>query len=371
MRKICIDVQSAIAQRAGVGRYTKLLVEHLDAGSTDHELLLFYFDFRRKGQPVRIHSAREKAVRWCPGGLAQQAWKRIGFPPFDWFSGKADLYHFPNFVIPPLRTGKKVSTIHDVSFLRYPEFAEKKNLDYLRAKIPDTVARADAIITVSQFSAAEIQELLGVDGDRVHVTHLGISSDLKAPAPDVIQQVKQRHALERPYVLFVGTVEPRKNIPFLVDMFEQMQGFDGDLVICGMRGWRSDPILERIRTSKRADRIRWLEYIPDAELPALYAGAELFVMASTYEGFGLPPLEAMACGTPVLSSRGGSLPEIVGGAGTLLADYDAGLWAETALRIICDRDTHTRMSEAGRNHAATFTWSKTAGATWKVYESLL
>ena len=314
--------------------------------------------------------AGQRAVHWCPGRLARAAWKTFGWPPFERFAGKADLYHFPNFVLPPLGAGRSVVTIHDLSFLRFPDFAEKRNLAYLSARIPDTVRRADAILTDSLFSAGEICERLNADPERVFAVHLGIDERFAPPPAGKIQAVRRELGLDRPYLLTVGTLEPRKNVPFLVDVFENLPDFDGDLVVAGRRGWKDGPILERLHESSRAGRIRVLEDVDDGQLPALYAGASLFVLASFYEGFGFPPLEAMACGTPVLSSAGGSLPEVLGNAAIVLNSFDADLWSGEARRILSDTALRTSLVERGRARAAAYNWERTAAETWAVYRKV-
>jgi glycosyltransferase involved in cell wall biosynthesis len=368
-----VDIQSAVSQRAGVGRYTRNLVEHLaPIMSPADDLDLFYFDFHRRGLDFPCTGAHQNPVRWVPGKYVQQAWKRLQWPPFDWFSGKADLYHFPNFTIPPLTQGKKIVTIHDMSFLRYPEFSEKKNLDYLSTFIHDTVRRADAIITVSEFSRKETSELLGLDPAQIFATPLGITPGCTRPTAEQISKTRRQLKLDRPYLLSVGTLEPRKNIPFLIEMFEQLSEFDGDLVIAGMKGWKVEPILECMNSSSRKDRIRYLEFVPDGDLFSLYAGAELYVMTSFYEGFGLPPLEAMACGTPVVSSTGGSLPEMLtGSASVLIPGFDASVWAGTVTNLLNDTDRRNQLAKHAPAHAARFSWRDTALKTLDVYRKVL
>lgn len=362
-----MDIQSAIAQRAGVGRYTKALAEHMGPLSGDDELRLFYFDFRRRGVPFPTPHSLQRSVTWCPGRLAQKAWKTLDLPPFDWFAGQADLYHFPNFVIPPLRRGRAVVTIHDVSFLRFPEAAEPANLRYLNAQIRKTVDRADCILTDSEFSAREMAELLDVPPDRIRAVPLGLTPNMLPPPPEAVAAQRTALKLDRPYVLFVGTFEPRKNIPFLVDSFERMTGFDGDLVLAGMRGWSYEPILDRIRQSPQRRRIHYLEYVDERQLPALYAGAELFVFPSLYEGFGFPPLEAMQCGTPVLSSRRGSLPEVLGEAAAYASIEDPAAWAAAAEDLLNDDARRDALRRAGQEQAGRYRWERTAQETWNVY----
>ena len=280
------------------------------------------------------------------------------------------MYHFPNFIRPPLTRGKSVVTIHDVSFLRHPETTERKILAYMTGQIHQTARQADAIITDSYFSGREIEELLGVSPDRIFPIHLGLPEPRALPDRDAAGMELEALGLDRPFLLFVSTLEPRKNIPFLVELFEHMTEFDGDLVIAGMKGWKYEPILERIRTSRRAEHIRYLDYVSDRQLGALYRKASLFVFPSIYEGFGFPPLEAMQAGCPVLSSPAGSLAEVLGDAASLVEGYDAAEWADRAQSLIGDHSKRDRLIQQGLEQVTRFDWRETAKSTWDVYRSL-
>ena len=358
--RVCVDIQAAVAQRAGVGRYAKKLVEHLGplAGPED-ELRLFHFDFKRRGRPFPVDGATWRACGWLPGRWVQQSWKRFGLPAFDRFAGPADLYHFPNFVLPPLRPGRRsVVTIHDLSFLRVPETMEPRNLAFQEAKLRETVRRADAIITDAAAIADEVAELLDTPRARVHPIHLGI--DIEAPAPGTVAALRRRLDLPRPYLLHVGTLEPRKNHQFLFDVFESLADFDGDLALAGMEGWKCDGILARVAANPR---IRHLRYVPDADLPALYAGAEALVYPSRYEGFGFPPLEALACGTPVVSSPEGSLAEVLGPAARLVPAFDRDAWVDAVRGVLHSPPDPAR----GLAWTRRYRWEDTARATWDIY----
>ena len=346
-------------------------MEHLDRRVTADELTLFYFDFQRRGFPIPVRAARTRAVHWCPGAIAQKTWTYLNAPAFEWFAGKADLYHFPNFIMPPLGCGKAVVTIHDMSFVRHPEFAEHKNLANLRARIPQTAQRADAIITISRFSAGEIESLLGVPREKIHPIPLGIGAEFVPASEDAVASMRETFSLAKPYLLFVGTLEPRKNIEHLVSTFEALTDFDGELVLVGRRGWKWEPIFARIEASALRDRIRVIENATDDQLPAIYSGAELFVMASHYEGFGFPPLEAMACGTPVVSSAGGSLPEAVGDAARVLQGFAVPEWAEALSALLGDSGERARLRHLGQARAKTFRWELTAERTWALYQEVM
>lgn len=368
--RVCLDIQAALGQRAGVGRYARELARHLPAAAGEgDEVRGFCFDFSRKGTAEAAPGLVVKACRWCPGRVAQQLWKRAGWPPYPAFAGEADVYHFPNFIRPPMgrSRAKTVVTIHDVSFLRMPETTEEKNLAWLRAGIFKTAREADAILTDSEFSAREICETLDVPPEKVSATWLGLPPLAEAEDGAEAARLRAEMGLTRPYLLMVGTLEPRKNIPFLVKVFEEMRGFDGDLALVGGLGWKTEPILEAIAGSKRTDRIKRLSHIPDAALAAAYAGASAFVFPSRYEGFGLPPLEAMARGTPVVCARNSSLPEVLGDAAEWVDGWDAREWAARVEAVVASDSRRAELRAAGLARAKLFRWEDTARKTWNVY----
>ena len=369
--KVCMDIQAALGQRAGVGRYVRELLAHLGPEAGGDELSAFYFDFKRTGLDAPPPGVALRACRWLPGRLAQAAWKRVGYPPYDWFAGRADLYHFPNFIRPPLSRGRKsVVTIHDVSFLRMPETTEAKNLAWLTAEIFHTAERADAILTDSHFSAREIVELLRVPESKVFPVWLGLPPFGPPPSPEESGRLRRDLGLTKPYLLMVGTIEPRKNIPFLVNVYEALAEFDGDLVLAGGLGWKTEATLKAIADSPRAAGIRMLRHMDDRQLSALYAGASVFTFPTRYEGFGFPPLEAMGRGAPVVSARNSSLPEVLGNAAEWVDGYDAEEWAETIRAVLGDSARAARLRAAGFEQAKKFTWEETARKTWGVYRSL-
>ena len=370
--KVCMDIQAALGQRAGVGRYVRELLGHLGAEAGGDQLAAFFFDFKRMGLDASPPGVELRRCRWMPGRVAQALWKRIGFPPYEWFAGAADLYHFPNFIRPPLGYGRKsVVTIHDVSFLRMPETTEEKNLAWLSAEIQATAAKADAILTDSQFSAREIVELLRVPEEKVFPVWLGLPTFGPPPAPEAVAAVRQALGLEKPYLLMVGTIEPRKNIPFLVKIYEALRDFDGDLVLAGGLGWKTGPTLSAISNSPRKGGIKMLKHLSDAQLSALYAGAAAFVFPTRYEGFGFPPLEAMGRGTPVISARNSSLPEVLGDAAEWVDGFDAENWADRIRTVLGDSARRSKLRVAGLAQAAKFTWEETARQTWAVYRRIV
>jgi len=366
----CVDIQAAVGRRTGVGRYVKCLAENLGAHRGSDELRLVSFDFKRNGVPLPLGGGERKTIRWVPGRIVQQGWKWLGWPPYDALSGPADLFHFTNFIRPPLRRGKSVVNIYDTSFFRFPEATEPKNLTYLTSHIEQTVKQVDAVITISEFSRAEIADLLPISMDRIVSVHPGLDPELQRPDEDRIQAVRARHGLDRPYLLFVGTIEPRKNLPFLVDVFDSLDGFDGELVLVGMPGWKTESIFNHIREARRSKSIRRLDFVDDNDLSSLYAGAELFIFPSLYEGFGFTPVESMACGTPVVSSTGGSLPEVLGDAAMIIEGFDRDAWAAEIGSLLADSARRAALSAKGLSYVERFTWDRVAERTWELYRNV-
>ncbi len=372
--KICLDYQPAVTQRAGIGRYTRVLAEQLPSlMNPEDSLKLFYFDFKGKGEkPSKLPANVElKRFRLCPGAIMQKLWKYCSFPSFDMLAGKSDIYHFTNFLSRPVYKGKVIASVHDMSFMRYPEFTEEKNLVYLKHGIKKTIASADAIITISEFSAQEIEYFFPEAKGKTFFSHLGISQDFSKPSDESIQIAKNKFNISRPYIITVGTIEPRKNHLFLVDVFEQLAPQGLDLVVVGGIGWKSEKIIERLTTSKYSSQIHILNHLGDGDLPALYSGAEAFALPSYYEGFGFPPLEAMSCGTPVVSSPGGSLKEVIGDAGIIVDEFNIDAWTTAITRVISDSDYKASLIEKGLEHVKKFTWDKTVADTLDVYKKVL
>ncbi len=369
--KVCLDIQPACGPLAGIGRYTRMLAQHLPAeAGPDDALLYAWFDWRRRGPPLRIAGVRFLPIRF-PGRVAMALWKTFGVPSYNRFVGLSDLYHFPNFYLPPLKSGRSVVSLHDLAFLRYPEFIESRNLRHLEQTIPRTVQRCNAIITISRFSASEISALLHVDPSRIFCTPLGVSPEFHPLSPEEKSAARSRLSLPPAFLLHVGTIEPRKNIPFLVEVFEALKDYPGHLLLAGGPGWKMEAIWDRIRRSPCRSRIRWVRNVPDTDLPSLYACADALLIPSHYEGFGLPPLEAMACGTPVFASNCGSFPEVLaGGAAALLPITDPSVWAFEILELLSSSTQRDAVIQRGLAHAARFRWEETARLTWLAYRTI-
>jgi len=363
---IAIDYTAAVQQRAGIGRYTRELVGALLRLPQSQEAGHCYTLFAAAGgRAVPADLPPSPAVRLCflpiSDEWAARLWHRARLPiPVEVFTGPVDLFYSPDFVLPPTRPGTRtLLTVHDLSFLRYPDHFVPKLVRYLERVVPASVARADRVLADSEATRADLIRLLGTPPEKVEVLYSGVDPRFRPePEPGERERLRARYGLDRPYVLSVGTLQPRKNFVRLIRAFARLPDTGRVLVIAGGRGWLYESVLEE--AAHHPDRVRVLGFVEDADLPALYRGADLFVFPSFYEGFGLPVLEAMACGVPVVCSGVSSLPEVAGDAALLVdpEDEDGLRWAME--RALEDEGLRREMTARGRARAAQFTWERAA-----------
>ncbi|MDP3685680.1 MAG: glycosyltransferase family 1 protein [bacterium] len=266
-----------------------------------------------------------------------------------------------------------VTTIYDVIPLTHPDTQTVAQRTYWRFALPAAARSAAAIVTISEASKRAIVETLGVAEDRITVTYPGIEPVFVPATPDACAAFRERLALgATPYVLTVGTIEPRKNVDRLLTAFARLTGdIPHTLVIAGRWGWKTDRVVEAARDPRLNGRVRFLGRVGEEDLPALYSGADAFAFLSQDEGFGFPPLEAMACGTPVLVSTLGSLPEVVGSAALLVNPEDEEGVADALRRLLSETALRTRLTAEGQEQVRKFTWERTARQTRAVYERVL
>lgn len=248
---------------------------------------------------------------------------------------------------------------------------EPRNLAYLTHHIRPTVERAGGIITNSMFTADELHNLLGVPRDKLHPIPLGLGEHLAPPSSERIEAARRALGLTRPYLLHVGTLEPRKNLPFLAEVFERLDRTDLDLVLAGPLGWRTESILARLDASPVRERIRRLDRVPEEHLAGLYGGALLYVCPTLYEGFGFTPLEAMQCGVPVVAARVAALPEVLGDAPVWVDAPQPDAWVETLRTLLADPDLRRRVADRGPARATMFSWDRAAAAHWDAYRKVV
>jgi glycosyltransferase involved in cell wall biosynthesis len=302
-----------------------------------------------------------------PARLLRQVWRRAPVPTIGMLTGRLDLFHATNFVLPPPGRAAGVVTVHDLSFLRSPRTVDAASRAY-RELVPLSVHRAAVVVTPSHAVADEVAETYGVSPDRLAAIPLGVSDEwFTTPRPD--PEARQRLGLPERYFLFVGSLEPRKNLPLLLDAYRSAlhEGRDVPaLVLLGPPGW--GPALDTAGIPQ--GKLLFTGYRSDDELRATVAGSAALVYPSSYEGFGLPPLEAFACGVPVIASDLSVVREVVGEDGRLAVRVPPGDTAALTQALL-DRaasDESPSLAEERRAHARGFSWHATAQATLEVYE---
>ncbi len=288
----------------------------------------------------------------------------------------ADIAHFFNFIVPHGMCCKTVVTVHDMVLRAYPETMRLRTRLMLQAFLHDSMTRADCILTDSRFSASEIAAYYPQLAHKVQVLYCGIDRTRFYPVTDakLIRKVKHRHGIAGRYILYLGTIEPRKNLLRLIQAYRLLLHAQMDvprLVLAGTKGWRCGQFLRAAKPLCDCGQIVLTDYIPPQDLAALYSGAECFVFPSLYEGFGMPPLEAMACGTPVVCSRAASLPEVVGKAALQFDPYSVRQMADAIQRLLSDAALRERLRQKGFVRAGRFTWQAAAMRLYAIYENLL
>jgi glycosyltransferase involved in cell wall biosynthesis len=374
--RIAIDYSAAVNQRAGIGRLVRNQVLALAEVDHDNDYRLVYARPNRGSEP-QFPRARNFARREF--GLRERwltiLWHRAKLPvPADWLSGPVDLYHCPDFVLPPLRNARGILTVHDLAFLMRPDCADHRLRAYLEEVVPRSVRRADFIIADSENTRNDLVVLLGVRPSSVAVVPGGVEERF-ARVTDADQLRKARSKLgvgDAPFLLAIGVLEPRKNLNRLMDAFAVVKqrgnvAPDLKLVLAGGKGWLYDDIFEHHADSPVRSDILLPGFVSDALLPAIYSAAEALAFPSLYEGFGLPILEAMACGTPVVASRASCLPEVADGAALLIDPTNIEGLTGALEHVLLDADLRARLIARGLERAQQYTWTRAAEQLLGVY----
>lgn len=297
--------------------------------------------------------------------------------PHKWFfKQKSDITHFFNYIAPPGVDGKTVITVHDMVYRTYPETVRGRTKKILDMGLASSMKRADMIVTVSEFSKSEIIRYFPQHESKIRVVPCGVDLDRFKPCqqPERIPEVKKKLGIEGEYFLYVGTIEPRKNLERLINAYNIFCQHEKDapkLVLAGGKGWLYDGIFQRVTDLKLEDKVLFTQYISDEDMNPLMCGALAFVFPSIYEGFGIPPLEAMACGVPVLASNAASLPEVTGDCAVTCDPYSEEEIAEGLRRLYSDSELRADLSRRGLERAKTLTWDSSAEKLYSVYKELM
>jgi len=285
----------------------------------------------------------------------------------------AELFHATEHLLMPLPHVPTVLTVHDLIYRLFPQYHKRLNYVYLNAAMPLYVRRAHAIITISESSKSDLVHLYDVPPEKVTVIYEAAAPHFKPALAKDIAAVRDRYALPESYMLTVGTIEPRKNLARLLDALSvtHKKGVDVKLVIVGKRGWLDEEFFRALDDHPCRESVQLLGYVPDNDLPCLYGAADLCVVPSIYEGFGLPVLEAMACGTPVACSHASSLPELGGDAAVYFDPISVEEMSASITQILRDESLHEAMRLRGLARASCFSWERAARETMEVYERVL
>lgn len=373
--RIAIDYSAAVNQRAGIGRLVRNQVLALAELDRRNEYVLLHPRLQ-SGAVRQFPRAPNFARREVPVGerWLTVMWHRALAPfPADWLTGRVDVFHSPDFVLPPLRRARGILTVHDLAFLLHPECADERLRAYLDEVVPRSVRRADFVIADSENTRNDLVVLLGVQPERVDVVPGGVEERFQpVHDPDLLARARDRLGVgSAPFVLALGVLEPRKNLTTLMDAFAALKSrgttADLKLVLAGGKGWLVDGIFARHAGSPVRDDIVFPGFVPDELLPAAYSAARVLAFPSLYEGFGLPVLEAMACGTPVVASRASCVPEVAEGAALLVDPLDVDALATALSRAVEDETLRGELQREGQQRAAQYAWRSAAERLLAVY----
>ncbi len=370
--RVTLDVSPAVNGKAGLGRYAVSLAQAV-AAQHPGDVHLFANLTRAARWPDDLAALPRTSVRagykpWRMAVLAAQ----VSHFGWDRLLPRPDVFHATEHLLMPLHGVPTVLTVHDLIFRLFPQHHKRLNYWYLNAAMPLYVRRADAIITVSEATRRDLMREYGTPGDKITVVHEAAAPHFAPQPPERVAAVRAAYGLPERYLLTVGTIEPRKNLARLVEALSVLRRDDPALrlVVVGAEGWLTEGFHAAIENFGQQDAVIRPGYVPDADLPALYAGAAVGVLASLYEGFGLPVLEAMACGVPVACSCTSSVGEIAGGAALTFDPELVEDMVGALRRALGDESLRADLRAKGLARAAQFSWERAARQTWAVYEKV-
>lgn len=369
--RIGFDASALGAQTTGAGEYQRQLLAALPGADAELELTVY----TAQGAEGRLPpGAVAHAMPWAPGERVRRiasgglAWRR------RWRRDHLDLLHVPMYYLPPGAPARSIVTIYDARFLRMPETYPRLRHAFLRAAVPWSLRRASQIITISEFTKRELVQLLGIAPERITVTLLAQRAEFH-PVTEaaIVDTVRRKYRLPARFVLSASALEPRKNLARTVEAFARgrSKGLPQELVLAGARYFGTDDIGHAIAKHGLEGQVHFPGYIDDADMPAVYSMADAFIYPSLYEGFGIPLLEAMACGTPVIAADASSLPEVAGPAACLVDPLDVESIAAGLVRVLGDDQVALQLRAAGFERIRGYSWARTARETVALYRRVI
>ena len=367
---IYIDISAAVHGRAGLGRYAESLARAL---VQEHpKRFAFFYNRDRETNPLAgLERVPTQTVRagYKPWRMAVWLGQFLGLG-FERLVPEAELYHATEHLLLPLKRVPTVLTVHDLIYHLFPEHHKPLNYWFLNRAMPLFVQRAKAVIAVSESTKQDLIRCYGVHSDKITVVHEAAAPHFCPASPGAIVSARARYGLPERFILTVGTIEPRKNLSRLLDALQRLRkkGDNARLVVVGSKGWLYEGFFHHLEELQLGDAVLLPGYVPDADLPAVYSAARVFVLPSLYEGFGLSVLEAMACGTAVVCSRTSSLPEVGGDAARYFDPTDVEEMAEAIGALWHDEALRMETGRRGLAQAARFSWRRAAEETMAVYQ---
>jgi glycosyltransferase involved in cell wall biosynthesis len=371
--KVLFESQPLIGEKTGIGRYVDKLTSSIDQQS-DVELFFWYNQLINNS---KINTDQIKTINnRYPYKVIRRIGKQLKFfheVPVD-VGLKFDIFHAGNFITYNTSKAKNIITIHDLAFLKYPDVTDDKTYKHHTTWLPYSIERADHIIAVSNQTKDDIISFYKVPEDKISITYLATDCSINQSNLKDFNIIKDRYQLPNQYLLYVGTLEPRKNIPYMLEAYsiaKRKYQIPHKLVIVGKKGWKYESIFQTIERNKLENDIIFTGFVKDEDLPVIYSGARVFLFPSIYEGFGLPVLEAMKCGLPVITTNISSLPEVAGDAGILIPLDDVSYFADQIFELVNDDEKWKHYSQLSLNRASQFSWDRTALETIDVYKKVL
>ncbi|MDP1710448.1 MAG: glycosyltransferase family 1 protein [candidate division WWE3 bacterium] len=373
--RIGVDAQVLLERSAGTTYYAGgLLREVLKQDRKNHYDLFLWRLFPKKLADV---FGRERNFSYCyqrffPYKVFYKLHKWGIDVPLEFFFGRHDLYFFPNFVVYPHRAGKSVVVVYDLSFEKVPQFVDRRNVEFLKKFVPASVRKCDHVVAISEATKRDVIETYGVSPEKITVIYPGVDpAQFNPRSAAEVAEVKKKYGIKKPYLLYLGTLELRKNIPAILEAYADLKRRrEFNLVLAGKTGWLSEEIFGTVKKLKLEEDVIFTGYVPADERPKLLSGAEVFVYPSFFEGFGMPVVEAQACGTPVIASNSTSLPEAVGEAGILVPPDDTAALGSAFEKVLFVPALQKDLAKRGLNHARQFGWERSGRDLLKIFNRL-